>query len=166
MKFRNVRLRDRNPACTVCGDNPTLTDVSKFSYDNFCQVSCNKYALIKIPTENNITVTEFEAIYQESIKKHQNDKYILIDVRGAVQYNIVSLEGSVNFPLPQMIKEPNEVLKLIENKEKVFIMCRRGNASKEATEFLMTKCNLKNVINVQGGITEYITNVDNNLPLY
>jgi molybdopterin/thiamine biosynthesis adenylyltransferase len=27
MKFRNVKLRDRNPDCIVCGDNPTLLDV-------------------------------------------------------------------------------------------------------------------------------------------
>jgi adenylyltransferase/sulfurtransferase len=46
MKFRNVKLRDRNPACSVCGDCPTLTDVAKFDYDTFCQTNCNKYALI------------------------------------------------------------------------------------------------------------------------
>jgi adenylyltransferase/sulfurtransferase len=28
MKFRNVKLRPRNPKCEVCGDNPTITDVS------------------------------------------------------------------------------------------------------------------------------------------
>ena len=36
MKFRNVKLRDRNPACAVCGDNPSITDTSKFDYDAFC----------------------------------------------------------------------------------------------------------------------------------
>ena len=65
-----------------------------------------------------------------------------------------------------MLKDPSAAIKQIENKEKVYIMCRRGNASKEATEFLLTKCNIKNVINVQGGITEYILKVDSSLPLY
>ncbi len=65
-----------------------------------------------------------------------------------------------------MLKDPSVAIKQIENKEKVYIMCRRGNASKEATEFLLTKCNIKNVINVQGGITEYILKVDSSLPLY
>lgn len=65
-----------------------------------------------------------------------------------------------------MMKDPTEVQKVVQNKEKVFIMCRRGNASKEATDFLITKCNIKNVINVQGGITEYILKVDSSLPLY
>jgi rhodanese-related sulfurtransferase len=65
-----------------------------------------------------------------------------------------------------MMKDPTETLKLIEDKERVFIMCRRGNASKEATDFLLTKCNITKVANVQGGITEYITKVDQTLPLY
>jgi len=65
-----------------------------------------------------------------------------------------------------MLKDPSAAINQIENKEKVYIMCRRGNASKEATEFLLTKCNIKNVINVQGGITEYILKVDSSLPLY
>ena len=63
MKFRNVKLRDRNANCAVCGDNPTIKDVKNFDYDDFCQTNCNKYALIKIPTQNNITVQDFESIY-------------------------------------------------------------------------------------------------------
>ena len=65
-----------------------------------------------------------------------------------------------------MLKDPTEAIKQIENRDKVYIMCRRGNASKEATEFLLNKCNINNVINVQGGITEYILKVDPSLPLY
>ena len=45
-------------------------------------------------------------------------------------------------------------------------MCRRGNASKEATEFLLNNLDIKNIQNVLGGITEYISKVDNTLPLY
>lgn len=36
MKFRNVKLRGRNKACVSCGDNPTITDVTNFDYDDFC----------------------------------------------------------------------------------------------------------------------------------
>ena len=49
MKFRNVKLRERNPDCAVCGENPTVRDVSAFDYESFCQTNCNKYALIQIP---------------------------------------------------------------------------------------------------------------------
>ena len=83
MKFRNVKIRDRNPDCAVCGDKPTLTDVSQFDYDDFCQVLCNRYAAFKIPPENNITVADFEVIYQEQIKSGKGN-HALIDVRGGV----------------------------------------------------------------------------------
>jgi rhodanese-related sulfurtransferase len=50
--------------------------------------------LIHIPSENNITVEEFDILYKEN-----KDDYALIDVRPPVQYGIVSLPGSVNIPL-------------------------------------------------------------------
>ena len=166
MKFRNVKLRDRNLSCVVCGDHPSLTDVAKFDYDDFCQVLCNRYAAFIIPPENNITVADFDPIYKEYIKTGTGANYALIDVRGGVQYKIVNLPGSVNIPVSAMMKDPTETLKIIEGKEKVFIMCRRGNASKEASDFLLNQCKVSNIVNVQGGITEYITKVDPSLPLY
>lgn len=66
MTFRNVRLRDRNPQCDVCGDQPKIVDVKDFDYDDFCQTNCNKYALIKIPEKNNITVEQFEKDFKEN----------------------------------------------------------------------------------------------------
>jgi adenylyltransferase and sulfurtransferase len=139
MKFRNVKLRDRNPACVVCGDAPSLTDVSTFDYDSFCQVNCSRYALIKIAPENNITVEEFANVYNESIKPNKGDN-LLIDVRPALQYTIVSLEGSLSIPLAQLKKDPSELKKIAEGKDKIYVMCRRGNASKDATEFLVNQC--------------------------
>jgi len=143
MKFRNVKLRDRNPACEVCGDYPTITDTTKFDYDDFCQTHCDQYALIKIPEENNITVEDFHKTYQAD-----DPKVALVDVRVKVQYDIVNLPGSINIPLPDMIKDPSLIKKLTTEKEKVFLMCRRGNASKEATEYLLNKLDIHNIMNV------------------
>lgn len=36
MKFRNVKLRERNVKCEVCGDEPVITNVKDFDYDEFC----------------------------------------------------------------------------------------------------------------------------------
>jgi hypothetical protein len=63
MKFRNVKLRDRNAKCIVCGDTPSLTDVKSFDYDDFCQTKCDQYASIKIAPENNIKVEQFHLEY-------------------------------------------------------------------------------------------------------
>jgi hypothetical protein len=60
MKFRNVKLRERNLKCVVCGpDCPVeskVTDVSNFDYEDFCQTKCSQYDLINIPADNSITV--------------------------------------------------------------------------------------------------------------
>ena len=36
MKFRNVKIRGKMKDCAACGENPTITDVSKFDYSEFC----------------------------------------------------------------------------------------------------------------------------------
>ncbi|CDW73808.1 molybdenum cofactor synthesis protein 3 [Stylonychia lemnae] len=164
MRFRNVKLRDRNPRCQVCGDEPSITDPSLIDYDDFCQTKCNKYALIQIPSENNITVEEFQKEYERL--KEQADDIALVDVRGKIQYDIVSLPGSLNLPLKKMMEDPESIKKLTQEKKTVFIMCRRGNASKEATEFILKNLDIHNVKNVQGGIQEYITKIDPSLPIY
>jgi rhodanese-related sulfurtransferase len=38
-----------------------------------------------------------------------------------------------------MMQDTSNIKGLAESKKKVFIMCRRGNASKEATEFLLNQ---------------------------
>jgi len=63
MKFRTVKLREKIPSCKVCGDNPSIKNVKEFDYDTFCSTNCDKYALIKIPPENNITVEDFHSQY-------------------------------------------------------------------------------------------------------
>ena len=62
--------------------------------------------------------------------------------------------------------DPSTTLKMCEEKETVFILCRRGNASREAVDFLINKHNVKNVLNVIGGITEYSIKVDSKVPMY
>ena len=45
-------------------------------------------------------------------------------------------------------------------------MCRRGNDSKLATQFLVKQCGLENCLNVEGGIEAYTKEVDKTLPTY
>ena len=55
---------------------------------------------------------------------------------------------------------------LFKEKKKVYIMCRRGNASKEATEYVLNHMKYSNVYNVEGGIEQVIKEVDDSLPMY
>lgn len=42
-------------------------------------------------------------------------------------------------------------------------MCRRGNASKQASEYLKNQLKIDKVINLEGGIEEYGRNYDDQI---
>ena len=54
---------------------------------------------------------------------------------------------------------------MAKENDTVFVMCRRGVASKKATKLLLEK-GIKNVVNVIGGITKFAQEVDTTLPIY
>ena len=51
-----------------------------------------------------------------------------------------------------LIKDLKKNEDLFKDHKKVYIMCRRGNASKEATQFVLNQMNYTNVYNVEGGV--------------
>jgi adenylyltransferase/sulfurtransferase len=148
MKFRNVKLRDRNLECVACGENPSILDVSKYDYNDFCQTNCQRVHSIILPETATCSVKSFA-------EEWKTEKVTLVDVRPPVQYGIVSVTGSLNIPWVEIKrgKRDEDFVKLTQDK-KVFIMCRRGLDSKEATDYLISKgieC-----VNVEGGIDHYI----------
>ena len=62
-------------------------------------------------------------------------------------------------------KDSAEVEKLSKSCDTVYMMCRRGIDSKEATDFLVREKTLKNVVNVEGGLNAY-SKIDPNTPFY
>ena len=89
MKFRNVKLRNKNPDCVACGLKKF--DFKTFDYAAFCGTNCQMYA--HIPAENNITAEKFAEL-QKSLDKAAS---ILIDVRPKVQFDIVNAGHSKVF---------------------------------------------------------------------
>ena len=89
MKFRNVKLRNKNPDCVACGLKKF--DLKTFDYAAFCGTNCQMYA--HIPAENNITAEKFAEL-QKSLDKAAS---ILIDVRPKVQFDIVNAGHSKVF---------------------------------------------------------------------
>ena len=133
--FKKAKLRGRKNDCCVCGDKPSLTDVKKFDYQNFIGAGCSIYPQLK--AENMISWEKFLEFY-EKIDKH---KMVLIDVRPEAQFNIVNIEKFKNIPLGILEKMSEEDLKLIGKKgekKEIFIMCRRGNASRTAAKIFLS----------------------------
>lgn len=48
MRFRTVKIRDRNPACAVCGEKPELASVKEVDYNSWCKRMCDIYASIEL----------------------------------------------------------------------------------------------------------------------
>ena len=46
------------------------------------------------------------------------------------------------------------------------MLCRKGNDSKEASEYVIKELGEKNVVNVEGGIDKYAQVIDPDLPTY
>lgn len=160
MRFRNVKLRGRNKNCQSCGENPAILDIKLFDYNDFCQTNCNLVALIKLPEPNTITIEEFH-----NRRSKASEPLTVVDVRPKVQFEITHLPESTNIPWGTIPKNPSKIVEICNSNETVYIMCRRGNASKETTNFLLKEMNIQNAINVQGGMNQ-LSALDSNFPFY
>lgn len=161
MRFRNVKLRGRNAECVTCGDNPTVTDTKNFDYDVFCQTGCTLASKIKLPADNTMTIEAFHKVRTEA----GDNKLCVVDVRPKVQYDMTALPESVNLPWPELPRKPQPLLDICKEYETVYVMCRRGRASKEATDWLIQEHGVKHAINVEGGMNA-LSLLDDQYPLY
>lgn len=161
--FKKFNLRGKQDSCSVCGTNPSITDPKEFDYESLCPTpACSLVSVISLPSENDLTVQDFQ-----KDKLEIPSKIAIIDVRPSEQFSIVNIPGSVNIPLSDLTSgsKQKEVESLAESFEKVYVLCRRGNASRKGTRYLLDK-GLTNVFNIKGGLTEYINEIDTDMPMY
>lgn len=172
MAFKLFKLRNAKADCAVCGENPTITKdtIQDFDYNNFVNpIACRLPLRVEIPQENNIEWKAFFEMVRESESNQQ--KVLLLDVRPEEQYNLVSLNNKFNFiscPLQGLRNnfESYEQNLLIQNKNnKIFIMCKAGNASTHATKLLLEKGYL-NTFNIVNGLAAYRKDIDDNIATY
>lgn len=145
---------------------------------------------MNIPDENSINCQKFNEILQEMPKAASGIS--LIDLRPPVQFNIVNTNASKsisekltainidfkdmerftrNFDKQENDEKAEEIRKIFSESKTVFMVCRRGNASKEATELLLKVSDqalngFKNIVNIEGGIEQISKEIDTKLPIY
>jgi adenylyltransferase/sulfurtransferase len=151
MKFRELKLR-KDPDCPVCGTHPTVTKL--IDYEQFCGVQS--------ATEEPVsgTTTEISAV---DLKKRldRGDRLTIVDVREPNEYQINRIPGSVLIPLGDI---PKRYVELDPNDELV-MQCKVGGRSARAADFLRSK-GYKKVLNLAGGILDWIDKVDPSQPKY
>ncbi|GAA0152489.1 ubiquitin-protein ligase [Lithospermum erythrorhizon] len=173
-RIRIVKIRGRSSQCQSCGDTAAMTkqQFQSFDYEKFTEtsLSTSPQKLNLLPTRARISSKE----YSEKIEK--GEPHVLVDVRPAHHYNIVSLPNSINIPLSSLEKSlpdlPTALREEVENKSLVngsgaslYVICRRGNDSQRAVEQLH-KLGYTTAKDIIGGLESWATDIDPTFPTY
>jgi adenylyltransferase/sulfurtransferase len=104
--------------------------------------------------------TEISAVELKQ-RLDRGDSLKIVDVREPNEYQINRIEGSVLIPLgdvPQRYRELNP-------DEEIVVQCKMGGRSAKAADFLRS-VGFKRVLNLRGGILDWIDKVDPTQPKY
>jgi sulfur-carrier protein adenylyltransferase/sulfurtransferase len=151
MKFRELKLR-KDPDCPVCGTHPTVTKL--IDYEQFCGI---------YPATEPAPVSNATDISAVELKKRldRGDRLTIVDVREPNEYQINRIPGSVLIPLGDIPKRYHE----LDPNEEIIAQCKIGGRSAKAADFLRS-VGFKKVLNLTGGIVEWIDKVDPSQPKY
>jgi sulfur-carrier protein adenylyltransferase/sulfurtransferase len=155
MKFRELRL-SRDPACPVCGDNPTVTEL--IDYERFCGVETETEGRNGMANDQaDISAPQLKELFD------RGEKVTLIDVREPHEWEIGNLgpQGARLIPLGELAQRYQE----IESEGHVVVYCRTGARSGRAAEFLRQQ-GYDTVSNLEGGIRAWSDEVDPSIPKY
>ena len=150
MSFDYVKLK-KNPACTVCGTNPTITEL--IAYEEFCGVPGHD-AGGDIESDWDITPNELVEQIKASSPR-------LIDVREPHELAISVMPGVENLPLGLLASRMSE----LDSAQELVLICKTGTRSMRALELLLG-AGFRKVKNLQGGINAWAEDIDPSLPIY
>jgi adenylyltransferase/sulfurtransferase len=143
--FREFRVR-KDPACPVCGESPTVTEL--IDYEGFCGVPR------EAGKEQDVKEIGVEALAR---KRESGEDFLLLDVRNLDEWEVGHIEGAKLLPLPEL---PERLAELSEWKGRpVVVHCKKGGRSAKACEIL-TEAGFEDVTNVDGGIEAWSAVVD------
>jgi sulfur-carrier protein adenylyltransferase/sulfurtransferase len=154
MKFRELKLR-KDPECPVCGTNPTVTKL--IDYDQFCGIvqPAQDHAAGATVSATEITPVELKK------KLDAGETPFILDVREPNEYQINKIPGSTLIPLGELPRRYQELPK----DRQIVAHCKMGGRSAKAQDFLKT-VGFTDVLNLKGGILEWVDKVDPSQPKY
>ncbi|WP_448591512.1 molybdopterin-synthase adenylyltransferase MoeB [Thermoflexus hugenholtzii] len=149
MRFRELKLR-KNPACPVCGENPTIREL--IDYEAFCGVRVTGE---EIGASFSVTPEEFKEMLE------RGERIEIIDVREPVEWEICRIPGAKLIPLSQLTSRLHE----IDQTKKVIVYCHTGQRSALAVK-LLRDVGITRSYNLAGGIDAYAARIDSSIPRY
>ncbi len=150
-RWQTVKV-NRDPACPVCGDNPTVTEL--IDYEQFCGVPANDH---QVSDSDDATLPEITPIEFAKVR----DDVTLIDVREPHEYEISRIDGSTLIPLGELMTRLNE----LDSADELVLQCRSGGRSAQAQQMLWD-AGFRKTRNLVGGINRYAEDVDPSIPTY
>src|SRR5262249_39858019 len=152
MRFRELKLR-KDPDCPVCGTHPTVTQL--IDYEQFCGIVPAKPEPVAVNNATEITSVELKQ------RLDRGDKLRIVDVREPNEYQINRIAGSTLIPLGDIPKRYTE----LNPDDEIVVQCKMGGRSAKAADFLRS-VGFKRVLNLKGGILDWIDKVDPTQPKY
>ena len=152
MKFRELKLR-KDADCPVCGTHPTVTKL--IDYDQFCGIHPAAPEPVHMSNGTEISAVELKQ------RLDRGDKLTIVDVREPNEYQINRIAGSQLIPLGDVPRRYAE----LDPEDEIIVQCKMGARSAKAADFLRT-VGFKHVLNLKGGILDWIDKVDPSQPKY
>jgi molybdopterin/thiamine biosynthesis adenylyltransferase/rhodanese-related sulfurtransferase/molybdopterin converting factor small subunit len=152
MRFRELKLR-KDPDCPVCGTHPTVTKL--IDYEQFCGIAPAAPEPVTVNNATELTSLELKA------RLDRGDKLTIVDVREPNELQINRIPGSVHIPLGDIPKRYNE----LDPDAELIMQCKSGVRSGKAADFLRS-VGFTHVLNLKGGILDWIDKVDPTQPKY
>jgi adenylyltransferase/sulfurtransferase len=153
MRFRELKLR-KDPDCPVCGTHPTVTKL--IDYEQFCGLR---------PATETTTVGQSNGFEISAVELKQRldrgDKLRIIDVREPNEWQINRIPGAELIPLGEIPRRYAE----LDPQEDIVVQCKTGGRSGKAADFLRS-VGFTKVLNLKGGILDWIDKVDPTQPKY
>ena len=154
-RWRELKLR-KDPACPVCGENPTQTEL--IDYEHFCGIPQAEAA----EAAEHAQIRELSASELKQ-RLDRGDRITLIDVRERHEWDIVNLEehGARLIPLGEI----EDRLVEIDSRDEIVLHCKVGGRSAKAVRQLQ-EAGFQQLWNLRGGISAWADEVDPSAPKY
>src|SRR5947199_4531738 len=152
MRMRELKLR-KDPDCPVCGTHPTVTKL--IDYEQFCGIAPAAPEPAAVNNATEITSLELKQ------RLDRGERLRIVDVREPNEYQINRIPGSELIPLGEVPKRYGG----LKPDEELIVHCKSGVRSAKAADFLRS-VGFKRVLNLKGGILDWVDKVDPSQPKY
>ncbi len=156
MTYRELQVA-KDPACAVCGENPTVTAL--IDYEEFCGMATNGtgHAGDDAVARSTITVRDL------ADRIERGDDFLLVDVREPYEAQIVSIPGSVLIPKGEFLD--GSAVSTLPRDKQVVLYCRSGIRSAEALG-IVREAGFADAVHVGGGVLDWVRQIEPHKSIY